>query len=210
MTHLILASVAGKFAPHVIKVMNDNNTPQEAVFITTAANTYDDKPWMEEDIELFQKAGFKIRQVDVAQMPGSESAKILLQTQTLIVGGGNPIYLLEVLQDKGLLEPIKERVNQGMLYVGSSAGAVLAGPDLELEILFEDRPQAKLLHTYAGLNLCPYYLMPHWGASKMQEIYTKFTDAAYAKELPILGLNDNQAIEVKDESIRLVETREIS
>lgn len=204
MAYALIASMAGKFATRFKNIMETNNVTGPVTFVVTAANFYEDKSFMENDIAAFEAVGMVVNRIDFAELEPSEAIKSLLQSQVLFVGGGNPIYLLEVLQDKKLMEPIKERIEQGMFYVGSSAGAVMAGPDLELEVIFEDRESVVLRETYAGLNLCPVYPMPHWGASKMQQLYTTYTDAAYSKELPIIGLNDDQALEIVDGKMQLI------
>lgn len=52
------------------------------------------------------------------------------------------------------VECIVRRVNESMIYIGSSAGAVVASPNIQLERYFDERPQpvqmtSKICHYLA-------------------------------------------------------------
>jgi dipeptidase E len=53
------------------------------------------------------------------------------EAPALFVGGGNTFRLLAELYARGLLEPIQQRVREGMPYLGISAGCNVAGPTIK-------------------------------------------------------------------------------
>ena len=49
----------------------------------------------------------------------------------IFVKGGNTVQLLHLLRKYNQFDKIKDLVNNGVLYVGQSAGAIIAGIDTE-------------------------------------------------------------------------------
>src|ERR1700730_10811630 len=61
----------------------------------------------------------------------ADLGKGIEETDAIFVGGGNTFRLLKALQDLGLLEPIRRKVESGTPYIGSSAGSNVAGPTIK-------------------------------------------------------------------------------
>lgn len=203
-THIFLASIAGNFARYLAKKYKDV-AKIKVVFVTTAANVYDKKEWMEDDIKLFEDAGFKVERIDFSKMDKEKSKEALNGVDIAIFGGGNPIYLLEELVKKDLLTFIKKRVSEGMIYVGSSAGAVIASPDVTLEKNFEDRDNPPKSDGYKALNLCNLLVLAHWGVEGFKKSYMKMLRDGYEQDIPLLSLSNKQAVEIIDDKILFLE-----
>jgi dipeptidase E len=75
--------------------------------------------------ERFEKLG---RGLDSIHDAGDAGAmrRAVESAQALFIGGGNTFRLLNELYVNGLIAPIRERVQEGMPYVGSSAGTGVA------------------------------------------------------------------------------------
>ena len=80
------------------------------------------------------------------------------EAEAVFIGGGNTFRLLAALYELDLLEPIRRRVAEGMPYVGSSAGAILAGPSLGTT---KDMPIVEP-PSFASLGLVPFQISPHY------------------------------------------------
>lgn len=75
----------------------------------------------------FEMMGYTLDSVHDAANPKNAVAK----ADAIFIGGGNTFRLLDNLYQVDLLVPIRRRVEEGMLYLGSSAGAVVAGPTIK-------------------------------------------------------------------------------
>ncbi|MBM2820750.1 MAG: putative peptidase, dipeptidase [Candidatus Berkelbacteria bacterium] len=51
------------------------------------------------------------------------------------------------------------------IYIGSSAGSIIVGPNLEPIRDFDDPSKADL-ENYEGFGLVDFVIMPHWGREK--------------------------------------------
>jgi len=61
----------------------------------------------------------------------ADAKNALNRAEAIFVGGGNTFRLLQSLYQADLLLPMRRRVAEGMLYIGSSAGAVVAAPTIK-------------------------------------------------------------------------------
>ena len=78
--------------------------------------------------------------------------------EAIFVGGGNTWELLKKLKDKSLFYSILTRVDNGMPYIGSSAGSNVAGLTIGNT---NDMPAAES-HGRDALGLVPFNINPHY------------------------------------------------
>lgn len=104
--------------------------------------------------ERFGALGIEL--LSVHQAPDARAA--IRGADAVFVGGGNTFRLLKWLQDEGLLGPIRDRVAEGMPYVGSSAGTNVACPSIRTTNDMPIVPTANFL----ALGLVPYQINPHY------------------------------------------------
>jgi dipeptidase E len=101
-----------------------------------------------------ERMGFALDSAD----DGSDARKSVQKADAIFVGGGNTFRLLAALYRLDLLEPIRRRVAEGMPYVGSSAGAIVAGPSLGTT---KDMPVVEP-PSFTALGLVPFQISPHY------------------------------------------------
>lgn len=76
----------------------------------------------------------------------------------IAIGGGNTFQLAKLLQEKGLVEPIRNAVEKGIPYMGWSAGSNITCPTI---MTTNDMPIVEP-SSFQGLNLIPFQINPHY------------------------------------------------
>ncbi len=70
-----------------------------------------------------------------------------------------------VKKEKGVDKIISKQVKLGKLYIGESAGAIIASPDAEYmrSVNFDPIEKAPELKDCTSLDLVDFYTIPHYG-----------------------------------------------
>jgi dipeptidase E len=125
--------------------------------------------------------------------------------EAVFVGGGNTFRLLKGLYDFELLPPIHRRVTEGMPYLGSSAGSIVACPSLKTT---KDMPVVQPPSFDAlglvGFQISPHYLDPDPSSTHMGETQEERINQ-YLEEnhSPVVGLREGTMLHVEQSSIVL-------
>ena len=130
----------------------------------------------------------------------------LADADGVFVGGGNTFRLLDQLQRRGLIDPLRARVRDGMPYAGASAGTNVACPTIKTT---NDMPIV-MPASFAALALVrfqinPHYLDPdpgsrHMGETREQRI-REFHEENHA---PVLGLREGGMLRIEGGSATLL------
>lgn len=104
--------------------------------------------------ERFAEMGYDLESIHQA----ADKQEAVNNAEAIFIGGGNTFRLLKALYDCGLLPSIKRRAEQGMLYIGSSAGSNVAGPTIKTT---NDMPIVEP-PSFNALALIPFQINPHY------------------------------------------------
>ncbi len=104
--------------------------------------------------ERFAEIGIEVEGIHTVANP----AQAVMEAEAVVVGGGNSFSLLKYMQDYGVMEPIRQRVAQGMPYVGWSAGSNMSCPGLYTT---NDMPIVEPM-SFKALGLVPFQINPHY------------------------------------------------
>ena len=170
---------------------------ETVAFVTTAADPYENKSFIEEDRQALENKGLKLTDVDLKKFK-SETIKSFFQDfDILFVCGGNSFYLLEKIKECGLDKELRSLLDDGLLYIGSSAGSIVCCPNIEYAAEADDPSKAKLLKDFSGFNLVDFSILPHYGREKYAAMFEKIIhdfshlDFQLIKDDEIILVEDN-------------------
>ena len=104
-----------------------------------------------------EKAGMIIDILDISQAEKSEIVKKIKNNDFIYVSGGNIFYLLQEMKKTGADEIIVEEVNNGKLYIGESAGAMIVSENIKYAGLMDDGTEyISELKNLNSLNLVDF------------------------------------------------------
>lgn len=152
----------------VAKALYDKNLlPHEAVavgFVTTAADPYTDKLWMENDRQALLSLGYKVIDIDLKNQNADSLRSAFHDARIIFVAGGNTTYLVEWARRSGFHEVIRELLSDNRIFIGSSAGSILAGPTVEPFVPEDIADLSKdfLLKDPQCFGLVDYVVLPHY------------------------------------------------
>ena len=173
-----------------------------ALFLPYAAVTFSWDEYEKKVRKKFREAGHDVVSLHHA---GDEAAAVR-EAEAIVVGGGNTWHLLTVLQKKGLMPLIRERVRAGVPYIGWSAGSNLACPTIKTT---NDMPIIQP-QDFNALGLIPFQINPHYldanpeghaGETREMRIreFLKINPGMY-----VAGLREGTMLRVEDEKMSLI------
>ncbi|MBY0110764.1 peptidase E [Patescibacteria group bacterium] len=177
--------------------------------ITTGAEVEKEKGWLHADLAALQALpGWDTFEYTISGKTSTELREDLKNLDILYVAGGNVLYLLQQMQQSGLIPFAQEHVRAGKIYIGQSAGAIVAAPEISAAHRSDMEAHAPNIEGYAALNLVPFIVLPHWGSERSRAIYfTERLPRAYSEDCTPIPLNDYQYIVVKGDTFRIVDAR---
>lgn len=135
-----------------------------------------------------------------------ENAKeAVQQAEGIFTGGGNTFELVNQLYQNDILTDLKEVVENGTPYLGTSAGSNICGVTMmntnDMPIVYP--PSFKTL-GFIPFNINAHYLDPVEGSTHMGETReTRIKEFHVFNETPVVGLREGSWLEVIDNSIVL-------
>lgn len=204
MQKLALASIDVLSFKHLI---NKPIHELKVVFIPTAADTYANKWFVDRDRDALRSAGVLFVELDINGKTKEELQHALKGFDVVIVEGGNTFYLLQKVRESGFDEIIKELIGQGVIYVGSSAGAVLMCPTIEPVKYFDKPEDAPLLKNYEGLNFVHFLILPHFDPNRHDENYDRAIEDCKKLDMPYKLLTNDQSILIEGDTWRIASSK---
>ena len=130
---------------------------------------------------------------------------LLLTAAAIFIGGGNTFRLLKALYDFELLHLIQQAVDEGMPYIGSSAGAIVAGPTIKTtkDMPIVQPPSFDSLDL-VSFQISPHYLDPDPNSTHMGETQEeRINQFLEENDAPVVGLREGTMLLVENGSITL-------
>lgn len=207
MKNLIIASTSTlhgssylEYLKNELTVFFKNN--QEILFIPYARPSgisHDD--YTNKANVAFQKINKKIKGIHEFENP----IEAINKAESIFIGGGNTFVLLNQLYKKQLINPLKEVIQEGVPYLGTSAGSNICGLTInttnDMPIVYP--PSFKSL-SFVPFNINPHYLDPIPNNKHMGETReTRIKEFHQFNTQPVIGLREGSWLRVNGESIVL-------
>lgn len=202
MKKLILVSMLCQVTDLVRKV-EPELAGKTVTYIPTAGIVEEIDGMIENETNTLQSLGLKVDVLDVSSASYESIVSALTKNDIIFVGGGNTFYLLQELRRSGADKIVAQEVNKGKLYIGESAGAVIACPDIGYCSGMDSPEKAPDLTDYTGLGLVDFYIVPHIGNEEMGEAAKKAVEE-YNSRLDLKIITDRQVIQVDGENNRIL------
>lgn len=123
------------------------------------------------------------------------------QTDIIYVCGGNTFAILQKMKETGVDRYIIEAVNKGALYIGVSAGSIIAGRNIEIAGWGSEGDQNDVgLRDLSGFGFTDVAVFPHYKVSQKDEVQEFKNKVAY----PVIEITDNQMVVVKGKKVKRV------
>ena len=148
---------------------------------------------------VFQNLGYEIYSIHKEADP----KKAIADCDAIAVGGGNTFHLFYMMHKLDLMKPLAERVENGLPFMGWSAGSNIACPSLRTT---NDMPIIEPA-SFDGLNLIPFQINPHYldvnpeghGGETREQRIEEFL--VVNKEMKVAGLREACLLLVEGEKM---------
>ena len=201
--NVILTSSLYESIELVKKFLDKNTESKKILFIPTATNVDEYKKYIHLTQKAFEDFGYEVENFDVSIFSENTAKEKLSEAKIVFISGGNTFYLLQELKRKNLTSYLKERIENGLLYIGESAGSVIAAPDIEYASIVDDKTLATELDDYTGLNLVDFYIVPHFEEEPFVES-SRNTVELYKDKLDLKLINNKEAILVENNNFTII------
>lgn len=179
--------------------------PVKALFIPYAAVTFSFDLYEEKVQNRFREVGHDV--VSIHRF--TDPLKAVEEAEAIVIGGGNTWQLLKMVQEQGLIEPIRKKVLAGTPFVGWSAGSNMACPTIRTtNDMAITEPE-----SFNALGLIPFQINPHYldanpeghaGETREQRIeeFIEVNPGLY-----VVGLREGTMLLVEDGHMKLIGPR---
>lgn len=180
MANIFLCSYFAEVASKINEVVDFQG--KHVSFIDTAAKFEEVNFYVDEAVKILEKFGAKLTRIDISCVKNlvtqiSECDEFCVADDKILatinkcdiiyVSGGNTFYLLNELRKSCAEQAIKNAVKAGKIYVGESAGAIVAAPDTRYATLMDK--SSVNMSDFTGLNLVDFCVVPHFGCEPFVE-----------------------------------------
>ena len=176
---------------------------KKVVYIPTAAIAEEIEGMAEEETRMLEDMGLIVDELEVSTASRKTVMEKLTKNDMIFVGGGNTFFLLQELKRSGADQIISQEVEKGKLYIGESAGAIAACPDIRYSAEMDVPEKAPELTGYTGMGLVDFYVVPHLGHPEMGPAAERIIEQ-YSSVPDLKVINDYQAILVKGDKVRIL------
>lgn len=203
---MILTSSLYESMGIVKKFLNEKTESKKILFIPTATNVDEYKKYIHLTQKVFEDFGYEVENFDISVFSEETVKEKISETKIVFISGGNTFYLLQELKKKNLISYLREKIENGLLYIGESAGSVITAPNIGYADIVDDKALATELNDYTGLNLVDFYVVPHFEEEPFVESSRKVVEL-YKDKLDLKVINNKEVVLVENDDFRIVKEK---
>jgi dipeptidase E len=207
MKNLIIASTStiygGTYLDYLIpEISNLFKESNEIVFIPFAQPggiSYDEYTLIAK--KIFAKIGINVKGIHEYK----NAKEAIKNAKGLFVGGGNTFVLVNELYKQDLFNILRDKMENGMPYLGTSAGSNICGPSMQTT---NDMPIV-YPPSYKTLGVIPFNINAHYldtdpnSKHKGETRETRIKEFHVFNSTPVLGLREGSWLDVNGDEIIL-------
>lgn len=151
--------------------------------------------------ERFKKMGYNLSGIHEYDNP-RDAVK---SAESIFIGGGNTFVLIDGLYKNNLIDIIRKRVNEGIPYIGTSAGSNVACKSIkttnDMPIIYPP--------SFEGLNLVSFNINPHYidpdpNSKHMGETReTRIKEFHFYNDIKVVGLREGAILLINNKKMTL-------
>lgn len=205
MKKVILASTStiyeGSYLDYLLPTLANHfkgvNTLLFIPYAQPSGISYDD--YTAKVAQAFQKIDITVKGIHEF----NDSIEAIQKAEGIFTGGGNTFLLVSKLYEYNLIDILKEVINNGTPYLGTSAGSNIGGKTMnttnDMPIILP--PSFETL-GFINFNLNPHYLDPIEGSTHMGETReTRINEFHKLSNIAVLGLREGSWLEVYNNDV---------
>ena len=192
---LILASDLSFLLKYGYKLTGILKDKMKIGYITTASKVAREKTFFEDVKNKIIENGYSIYEFDIEGKSKKEIKSFFQDKNIIHLEGGNTFYLLKIIRETGFADILSELLKEGKVYIGTSAGAYVMCPTIEVANWNSDGKDRFNVNDFTALNYVPFVLKVHYTDEKKQTMKNNLINLKY----PLHILKDGQGILVEDD-----------
>ncbi len=158
------------------------------------------KPFNPELKNMILNSGYSIEEIDIKGKSKDKLRNFFKDKNVIQVEGGNTFFLLKAIRETGFAEILKELLNEDKIYIGTSAGAYVMCPTIDVADWNDETVDRYGVSNFIALNHVPFVLKAHYTDEKEVEVKTRMQKLKYSLRIP----RDGQGILVEDDKYTFV------
>ena len=163
-------------------------------YITTATMNVKDDGYLHRNIKELEDNDFNFEKFDIVGKTELQIKDFINNKNVIHIEGGNTYYLLKHVIDTGFHLQLKQYINNGGIYIGTSASSYIMCPTIEMSDWGPDTHDRSGLTDLTALNYVPFLIKAHY-VDEMRELIEKNLKIT---KLPVKILRDGEAIKIWD------------
>lgn len=205
MKNILLASTSTLFGESYLAYLKPEieqlfSQQEEIIFIPYARpGGISHEDYTQKAAEVFTSMGKKLIGLETF----SDPVKAIREANAYFTGGGNTFLLVKTLWETGVMEVLREEVNKGKTYLGTSAGSNIGGLSMkttnDMPIVY---PPSFETTGWVNFNINPHYLDPDPNSTHNGETReTRILEFLSQNDIPVVGIREGNWVRVVGERV---------